>query len=270
MTTVAAHQTVADLLLTQMLAVVQWLDPLTAAEFRSRDQYNTWSVRHLIGHLISAQEDLLTAVNRPSTSRPMSINHYLRRRWARNSHPMSRALEICGSDSDRVLLEHLASGAGELRGALEQLDAGVLDEHRDPVRVVDLLRVELAHWLGHGEDLRVILPHRGAVATSRPALADAIRLLTAILAKEYPGRAIELRVPPFAAVQLGVPQAPGSTERIGPTHTRGTPPNVVEMNSPTLLRLVSGGGDWADELSAGNISASGPHADLRSVFPILR
>ncbi|NLT29520.1 MAG: hypothetical protein GXX86_03550 [Propionibacterium sp.] len=268
MTTVAPHQTVADLLLTQMTAVVRWLEPLTAAEYERLDERGTWSVRHLVGHLMSAQEDLLTAANRPSTSRALALDHYLRRRRARNSHPLSRAIVVCGGDPDHLLLEHLTSGAEELRGALDHLQAGVVDEHRDPVRVVDLLRVELAHWVAHSEDLRAILPHRGAVETERAAMAGAVRLLTAVLAKDVPGRSIELRVPPHAAVQLGVPHA--GADRVGPSHTRGTPPNVVELGAQTLLRLVTGSGDWADEVSGGNIAASGPHADLRTLFPVLR
>lgn len=268
----AQQQTsLAEMLLAQMQAVLQWLGPLTPQEFRHRNSADGWTVRHLIGHLLAAQDDLLAAISRPSTSRTLSLNHYLRRRRARTSHPHGHAAEVCGTDRDEVLVEHLAAVVGELRIALDLLDATVVDEHRDPVRVVDLLRVELAHWVAHGEDLRDVLPHRGSVATPRRVMADAVRLFTDALAKEFPGRSIELRVPPFAAVQLGVPHSgAGSGPGQGPSHTRGTPPNVVEMNAQTLLRLAAGSGSWTGEKTAGNLSASGPHADLRTVWPLLR
>ena len=78
------------------------------------------------------------------------------------------------------------------------------------------------------------------------------------LVKRAPGRAIEVRIPPFAAVQCGD----------GPTHTRGTPPNVIEMDATTWLSLASGEIAWNDAMDAGLISASGARADLSQYLPI--
>jgi len=72
------------------------------------------------------------------------------------------------------------------------------------------------------------------------------------LEKLAPGHAIEVRVPPYAAIQCGE----------GPTHTRGTPPNVIEMNAYTWLALARGEQSWADAYAAGDIRASGARADL--------
>ena len=72
-----------------------------------------------------------------------------------------------------------------------------------------------------------------------------------------PGRAIEVRVPPYAAVQCGD----------GPTHTRGTPANVIEMNADTWLALVSGDLSWRAALDNGLINASGARADLSHLLP---
>jgi hypothetical protein len=77
------------------------------------------------------------------------------------------------------------------------------------------------------------------------------------LAEIYPGKAIEVRIPPYAAVQCGD----------GPKHTRGTPPNVIEMQAQTWLQLVSGSLLWADAYSEGLISASGVRADLSHLLP---
>lgn len=73
-----------------------------------------------------------------------------------------------------------------------------------------------------------------------------------------PGRAIEVRIPPYAAVQCGA----------GPSHSRGTPPNVIEMDANTWLALASGKITWSAALESGAISASGARADLSEYLPI--
>lgn len=78
------------------------------------------------------------------------------------------------------------------------------------------------------------------------------------LVKRAPGRAIEVRIPPYAAVQCGD----------GPTHTRGTPPNVIEMSAETWLALASGKITWQVAMDNGAISASGVRADLSEYLPI--
>ena len=80
----------------------------------------------------------------------------------------------------------------------------------------------------------------------------------ALLTERAPGRAIEVRIPPYAAVQCGD----------GPTHTRGTPANVIEMDAQTWLALVHGERTWADAMAAGLIIASGVRADLTSLLPL--
>ncbi|WP_439031715.1 sterol carrier family protein [Gordonia terrae] len=89
-------------------------------------------------------------------------------------------------------------------------------------------------------------------APSRTALAAAVRLSARTLEHLAPGNSVEVRVPPFVAVQCIE----------GPRHTRGTPPNVVEMSSRTWLRLVTGLDTFDDALAAGAIDASGHRAGL--------
>jgi hypothetical protein len=91
-------------------------------------------------------------------------------------------------------------------------------------------------------------------------LADAARTTCALLALHHPGGSVELRVPPYAAVQLGV----GERGR----HTRGTPPNVVQTDASTLLRLASGTLSWADALARRLVHASGIHSDLAELWPL--
>jgi hypothetical protein len=102
--------------------------------------------------------------------------------------------------------------------------------------------------------LAAVRPPDGA---DRTTTADAVRASLRWLAQNNPGKAVEIRVPPYAAVQaIG-----------GLTHTRGTPPNVVETDPVTWLGLVLGTVSWADALADGRVTASGTRADLSSLLP---
>jgi hypothetical protein len=87
----------------------------------------------------------------------------------------------------------------------------------------------------------------------------AARYLLYTLAARHPGRVLEVRIPPVAAVQC-LP---------GPVHTRGTPPNVVETDPLTWIRLASGRLDWAGAVRSGAVHASGPRADLAAYLPVV-
>ena len=73
-----------------------------------------------------------------------------------------------------------------------------------------------------------------------------------------PGRSVEVRVPPFGAVQIVE----------GVRHTRGTPPNVVEVDADTFLAIASGRIRWAEAVAAGRVHASGSRSDLSALFPL--
>ncbi len=92
----------------------------------------------------------------------------------------------------------------------------------------------------------------------RAVLGAAVKTTARWLAQQVPGRSVELRVPPHVAVQL-VP---------GPRHTRGTPPNVVETDAATWLRLATGELTWDDAVAEGRVSASGNRADLSAHLPL--
>ena len=86
----------------------------------------------------------------------------------------------------------------------------------------------------------------------------AARYLLYLLADLHPGRVLEVRIPPVAAVQC-LP---------GPVHTRGTPPNVVETDPVTWIRLATGRLGWAEAVGSGAVHASGPRADLAAYLPL--
>lgn len=122
----------------------------------------------------------------------------------------------------------------------------------------DLARSRLVDLVLRCDDLSRSLPDREPVPLARPALAAAVRALAEILAAEAPGHSVEVRVPPFVAVQAIA----------GPRHTRGTPPNVVETDPLTWLRLATGRVSFADALAAGDVRASGTRADLTDYLPV--
>jgi len=106
--------------------------------------------------------------------------------------------------------------------------------------------------------LRVLEAFDGDVEPDRPSLRAAVRLLLAALAASAPGRSVEVRVPPYGAVQCVA----------GPRHTRGTPPNVVETDPRTWILIATGRLTWADAVDAGRIRASGNRADLTDYLPV--
>ncbi|MEV7329793.1 sterol carrier family protein [Micromonospora sp. NPDC093244] len=92
----------------------------------------------------------------------------------------------------------------------------------------------------------------------RSVFREAVRTLLAVLAERAPGRSVEVRVPPYGAIQC-VP---------GPRHTRGTPPNVVEMSPETWLALALGRIDWAQAVTDGRVQVGGSRADISAFLPL--
>jgi hypothetical protein len=92
----------------------------------------------------------------------------------------------------------------------------------------------------------------------RAAVATAVKTTARWLAQQVPGKSVELRVPPHVAVQCVA----------GPPHKRGTPPNVVETDARTWLRLATGLVTWAQAVDQGRVSASGNRADLGDYLPL--
>jgi hypothetical protein len=90
------------------------------------------------------------------------------------------------------------------------------------------------------------------------ALRSAARYLLQRLEAVTPGRSVEVRVVPVAAVQVVA----------GPRHTRGTPPNVVETDALTWFRLATGRLGWDTAVRGGSVTASGPRSDLSEYLPL--
>ncbi|MFC4014736.1 sterol carrier family protein [Nonomuraea purpurea] len=104
----------------------------------------------------------------------------------------------------------------------------------------------------------VLAAYERGLQPERDAARQAVRYLLDKLANAAPGRTVEVRVPPYAAVQAIA----------GPRHTRGTPPNVVETDGRTWIELALGRLTWAEAVAGGAVSASGARADLSDHLPL--
>ena len=97
-------------------------------------------------------------------------------------------------------------------------------------------------------------------SASQDQIATAVRFLLEELGTKHPGSSVEVRIPPFGAVQCIE----------GPSHTRGTPANVVEMDPGSWLELALGKSSFEDLAASGKLTASGSRSDLAGLFPIFK
>jgi hypothetical protein len=104
------------------------------------------------------------------------------------------------------------------------------------------------------------LRDEAAPPPDRTSLAEAVRLTARALAAEAPGASVEVRIPPFVAVQC----------ISGPRHTRGNPPNVVETDARTWLLLATGLQTMAEALAGGTLQSSGSRAgEIAEWLPVV-
>lgn len=97
------------------------------------------------------------------------------------------------------------------------------------------------------------------LAADASQLATAVRYLLEELGTRAEGNTVEVRVPPFGAVQCVE----------GPRHTRGTPPNVIEMSPETWFALAVGQISWDAAVASGSIHASGTRAEIKDHLPLV-
>jgi hypothetical protein len=92
--------------------------------------------------------------------------------------------------------------------------------------------------------------------TKDPQITAIVKEVLDLIKSISPGKSVELRVPPYGAIQCVT----------GSNHRRGTPPNAVEMSGQTLIRLINEPGLWSSLCEAGEVRASGLLSDLSNVF----
>lgn len=258
-----ATQPPAEVLLEQSRTVCGWLGGLPEAAYAGPSVLPDWTVAELVGHLVFAHRSLLAALDRHTRERPLPVHIYVRG-YRPNAEQISGASRAAADNRSGPEVAGLLDDAVEecaARFAADRLPEVVLGP-RGPITAQNLLHTRIIELVVHSDDLSRSLPERPPVDLAPAALARATRTLAAILADQQPGRSVEVRVPPYAAIQCGVGDP-------GPRHTRGTPPNVVETDPVTFFRLATGRISWADGVRDGLARASGLRADLSSALPLL-
>jgi len=230
------------------------------AEFDRPTRLGDWTVAQLVAHLTLS----MSGVARYLTGSPAPAPGMDTRDWADRCAPAGAAVD------ERATAMAEGARPAELRGALrtarleaEAALAGVAPDFAvaarfGAMRLTDYLATRCVEATVHTLDLAAALGVEPPV--DRNAVAATVRLLTGVLAERSPGRSVEVRVPPYAAVQCVE----------GPRHTRGTPPNVVESDPVAWMELATGRVGWAEAVETGRVRASGERADLSALLPILR
>ncbi|MFD7897454.1 sterol carrier family protein [Streptomyces sp. NPDC059743] len=249
---------------------------LTAEQLALPTALGDWTVRELVSHLAMAVEsvnrtielsaELSTqqpATTPVTTSIPTAFTPVLPLlRWpfvtADLAPDISRDVKaVAASASPDELFERTAGRIAALLPATP--DDRVITTRVGAMRLGDFLVTRTVELIVHTNDLNRAVAGLG-VPYDRQALAACTRLLADALAVKAPGASTEVRIPPYAVVQCVE----------GPRHTRGTPPNVVETDPLTWIRLATGRTTWREALDAAHVSASGERADLGGLLPLMR
>lgn len=244
-------------------AVREWLGQLAESEWTRESVLPGWTVADLAAHLVRAVGRVaeLGPASR-SAGRAKSISEYVRA-YAANAEAIADEAREAAENAGRRPAEVLAAFNVWFMAAGAQLDQlGLRDQivqaRRGLIRLGDFLQTRVIEIVVHADDLARSVPGSDALVLPRDTQRMAARALLNILVERAPGRTVEVRVPPFAAVQCVE----------GPRHTRGTPPNVVEMAPQTWIRLAAGRSTWAEEKAGGHVLASGERADLSTYLPL--
>ncbi|BBA98226.1 hypothetical protein RVR_4337 [Actinacidiphila reveromycinica] len=233
---------------------------LTGEQWKWPSGLPGWDVRLLVVHMVRQVEAvgaLLEAEPPPTGARTAGLDA-----WALGTAGIAAELDASTRAQEArtadplVALDAAAEGLAALEGEATRGDR-LVPAPFGAMRASDFLVTRLVELVVHGDDLARATGVE--VGLDRQAVAAAVRVLADALAAKAPGNSVEVRVPPYAAVQCVE----------GPRHTRGTPPNVVETDPVTWLRLAAGRATFADEVDAARVSASGERADLAPHLPVL-
>ncbi|MEU8436521.1 sterol carrier family protein [Streptomyces sp. NPDC029216] len=215
-----------------------------------------WSVADLAGHIAWIADSLAGGLARP----PAAIAELTAVEWPFATASLAGKISEAARETltGAPLPELFEAAAARMAGALDANPGSrVMHLWIGDMTLADFLVTRTVELVVHTDDL-----NRAAgldIPLDRQALAACTRLLADALAVKAPGGSVEVRIPPFAVVQCVE----------GPRHTRGTPPNVVETDPLTWLRLATGRTGWTEALEAARVSAGGERADLSGLLPLM-
>lgn len=243
-------------------ALRAWLARLPPPAWEPASVLPGWSVADLAAHIALVADSVTAIAAAPRGVRPQTTGDYLAAYAPVAGELADRTRAIAadaGHDPGRIVATIDERYAAAER-TVEQLglDDIVVTTRRVAVRLGDYLLTRVIEIAVHADDLARSVPSAEPPAIPRDTVRLAVRTLLDVLAERAPGRSVEVRVAPFAAVQCIE----------GPRHTRGTPPNTVDLTPPLWLRLAGGRATWADAVAAGTVLASGQRADLSPYLPL--
>lgn len=247
------RQRPAGALLEQYASIVDELTRLDGGETAPRPE--------AAEQLVEIGGRLTTALSTPTEERPRPLDELVGHPTPTASRAPDRPLGPMELVDLVPVLERVLAQTGAVVSTRAEAAVRARAGAATPDDAVTANLVELVLWVDAQNRSRA--PGAAELTLTRGALARSTRALASVLAARHPGRSVEVRVPPYAAVQCAIGDP-------GPRHTRGTPPNVVETDPVTFLRLAAGALSWPEAVTGGQVSASGLRADLSSVLPIIR
>jgi uncharacterized protein (TIGR03083 family) len=255
----AAYDELRAAVMAQFAGLAETVADLSDGAFADPTRLGSWRVAELVAHLTFNVEVISRCLAQPAPARAeVELLRYYAGAAAAAAAVDERAREAASDRSPAELRAALRHAVAEANPALEGAAADRLVATRPgALPVADFLVTRCVEGTVHGLDLAAATGTEPVL--EHAAVRHAVTLLADVLADTAPGHSVEVRVPPYVAVQC-VP---------GPRHTRGTPPNVVETDPVSWLELAAGRLVWADALTSGRVSASGRRADLHDWLPVV-
>ena len=239
--------------------IAAWLSGLPPSAWRTPSVLPGWTITELAQHLAMSLRATHTVLADPSPDEPIGVDRYVSGYAAAAPQLLERERSgTAGRDPADVLAGLYAEREAAAPAIADPPPVRAVAGPRGPLSPADWLVTRAIEMVVHADDLSRSLPDRPPVEVDRTALRLVTQACADLMATRAPGRSLELRVPPYAAVQCVE----------GPRHTRGTPPNVVETDPLTWIRLAAGRLDWREAVTSGAVRASGERADLTGWLPL--
>lgn len=254
----AAVRRLSAAFLAQADRTVAWLDALQTEDLERATSKST--VRGLVGEVLMGATDLVQTLPRSTAARAVGFSALVQSERSVSAHQHQLMRSLLDDEPDHRLAQQVDALYGEITYLLSRELPESIDTPYGAARTSDYLRLASMGLVRLSDALAQALPWV-PMELVPACVNEAARGFATLVGEAHPGRNVELRVPPAAAVQVG--------DGIGrSTHRRGTPPTVVECSPLVFVRLCVGTLTWEDALRTFAVSASGAHADLGHVFPI--
>lgn len=245
---------VAAAYLDQWAVTREWCDSVD--DWSAPSAIDGWTMRDLVAHFGLVADSIRAAAEASSDEKPVRLGDYIATYADGAAVIDERTRELASSEGFLFAVDASAAQAEAAIGTV--IGNPVVAARRGPIRWADFMRTRCIELTVHSDDLTRSVLTDGPVP-SRPCLQVSTRALADVLSWRAPGRSVEVRVPPFAAVQCIE----------GPRHTRGTPAAVIEMDPLTFCRLAAGRVTWQETVAAGGVQVSGLRTDLTPYLPLL-